>query len=44
MIDTVLVVAAAVLAVPVVGGLGWRKARQRRVAKALEINTPNRIV
>ena len=29
---------------PAVGGLAWRKARQRRVAKALEIDTPNGIV
>ena len=27
-----------------VGGLVWRTARQRRVARALEITTPNRIV
>jgi pimeloyl-ACP methyl ester carboxylesterase len=34
----------AATAVPVVGGLAWRKARQRRTAKALEIDTPNGIV
>ena len=32
------------VAAPVVGGLAWRKARQRRVARALEITTPNGIV
>jgi pimeloyl-ACP methyl ester carboxylesterase len=35
---------AGVMAVPVAGGLGWRKVRQRQVAKALEITTPNGIV
>jgi pimeloyl-ACP methyl ester carboxylesterase len=44
MIGTILGSAAGVVAAPVVGGLAWRKARQRRVAKALEITTPNRIV
>jgi hypothetical protein len=37
-------VAAGIMAAPTVGGLAWRKARQRRVAKALVIDTPNRIV
>jgi pimeloyl-ACP methyl ester carboxylesterase len=44
MIGKVLGGAASVIAAPVVGGLVWRKARQRRVAKALEITTPNGIV
>jgi pimeloyl-ACP methyl ester carboxylesterase len=44
MFGTMLAVAAGALAVPVVGGLAWRKARQRRVAKALEMTTPNGIV
>jgi pimeloyl-ACP methyl ester carboxylesterase len=44
MIGTTLAGAAGVLAVPAVGGLAWRAARQRQAAKALEITTPNRIV
>ena len=44
MIRTILAGAAGVIAAPAVGGLAWRKARQRRVAKALEITTPNGIV
>ena len=44
MIGTILAGAAGVVAAPAVGGLAWRKARQRRVAKALEITTPNGIV
>jgi hypothetical protein len=44
MIGTILAGAAGVVAAPVVGGLAWRTARQRRVAKALEITTPDRIV
>ena len=44
MIGTMLAGAAGVLAVPVAGGLVWRTARQRQVAKALEITTPNGIV
>jgi hypothetical protein len=44
MIGTILGGAAGVIAAPAVGGLAWRKARQRRVAKALEIDTPNGIV
>jgi pimeloyl-ACP methyl ester carboxylesterase len=44
MVGTMLAGAAGVLAVPAVGGLAWRKARQHRVAKALEIGTPNGIV
>jgi hypothetical protein len=43
MIGTILAGAAGVLAAPAIGGLAWRKARQRRVAKALEIDTPNGI-
>jgi pimeloyl-ACP methyl ester carboxylesterase len=44
MIGTMLGGAAALIAAPAVGGLAWRKARQRRVAKALEVTTPNRVV
>jgi pimeloyl-ACP methyl ester carboxylesterase len=44
MIGTILAGAAGVVAAPVVGGLAWRTARQRQVAKALEITTPNGIV
>ena len=44
MIGKALAGAAGIIAAPTVGGLVWRKARQRRVAKALEITTPNGIV
>jgi pimeloyl-ACP methyl ester carboxylesterase len=44
MLGTVLAGAAGVVAAPVVGGLTWRRARQRQVVKALEIDTPNGIV
>jgi pimeloyl-ACP methyl ester carboxylesterase len=44
MIGTILGGAAGIIAAPAIGGLAWRKARQRRVAKALEITTPNGIV
>jgi pimeloyl-ACP methyl ester carboxylesterase len=44
MIGSMLAGAGALLAVLVVGGLAWRRVRQRRVAKALEITTPNGIV
>ena len=44
MIGTILGGAAGIIAAPAVGGLAYRKARQRRVAKALEITTPNGIV
>ena len=44
MIRTILGGAAGVIAAPAVGGLAYRKARQRRVAKALEITAPNGIV
>ena len=44
MIGTILAGAGALIAVPAVGGLAWRVARQRRVAKALEITSPNGIV
>jgi pimeloyl-ACP methyl ester carboxylesterase len=44
MIGSVLAGVAGIVAAPVVGGLAWRAARQRQVAKALEITTPNRIV
>jgi pimeloyl-ACP methyl ester carboxylesterase len=44
MIGNILGGAAGIIAAPAVGGLAWRKARQRRVAKALVIDTPNGIV
>jgi pimeloyl-ACP methyl ester carboxylesterase len=44
MMGTILAGAAVVVAAPAVGGLAWRRARQRRVAKALEITTPTGIV
>jgi hypothetical protein len=44
MIGTMLAGAAGTIAAPAVGGLVWRPARQRRVAKALVIDTPNGIV
>jgi pimeloyl-ACP methyl ester carboxylesterase len=44
MIGRILGGAAGIIAAPAVGGLVWRKARQRRVAKALVIDTPNGIV
>ena len=44
MIGTMLGGAAALIAAPAVGGLAWRRARQRRAAKALVIDTPNGIV
>jgi pimeloyl-ACP methyl ester carboxylesterase len=44
MIETILAGAAGAIAVPVAGGLAWRRARQHRAAKALEIDTPNGIV
>jgi pimeloyl-ACP methyl ester carboxylesterase len=44
MIGTMLAGAASVIAAPVLGGLAWRRARQRQVTKALAITTPNRIV
>jgi pimeloyl-ACP methyl ester carboxylesterase len=44
MIGSILAGAAGVVAAPAVGGLAWRKARQRRVAKALEITAPTGIV
>jgi pimeloyl-ACP methyl ester carboxylesterase len=44
MIGTVLAGAADVIAVPSVGGLAYREARRRQVAKALAIDTPNGIV
>jgi pimeloyl-ACP methyl ester carboxylesterase len=44
MIGTILAGTGALLAVPVAAGLAWRAARQRRVAKALDIATPNGIV
>jgi pimeloyl-ACP methyl ester carboxylesterase len=43
-IGTILGGVAGVIAAPTVGGLAYRKARQRRVAKALVIDTPNGIV
>jgi pimeloyl-ACP methyl ester carboxylesterase len=44
MIGKALAGAAGIIAAPAVGGLIWRTARQRRVAKALKIDTPNAIV
>ena len=44
MIGKALAGAAGIIAAPAVGGLVWRKARQRRVAKELVIDTPNGIV
>jgi pimeloyl-ACP methyl ester carboxylesterase len=44
MIGSILGGAAGVVAAPAAGGLAWRKARQRRVAKALVIDTPNGVV
>ena len=44
MIGSILAGAAGVIAAPVVGGLAWRTARQRQVAKALVMDTPNGIV
>jgi pimeloyl-ACP methyl ester carboxylesterase len=44
MIGAILAGAAGVVAAPAVGGLAWRRARQRQAAKALEIDTPNGIV
>jgi pimeloyl-ACP methyl ester carboxylesterase len=44
MIGTMLAGAAGVVAAPAIGALAWRRARQRQVAKALEITTPNGIV
>jgi pimeloyl-ACP methyl ester carboxylesterase len=44
MIGKALAGAAGIIAAPAVGGLVWRTARQRRVARVLEIDTPNRIV
>ena len=44
MIGTFLAGTGALIAVTTVGGLAWRTARQRRVAKVLEITTPDGIV
>jgi pimeloyl-ACP methyl ester carboxylesterase len=44
MIGTILASVAALAGVPVVGGLAYRKARQRQAAKALQVTTPNGIV
>jgi pimeloyl-ACP methyl ester carboxylesterase len=44
MIGAIVAAAAGVAAVPVAGGLAYRKSRQRRVAQALVIDTPNGIV
>jgi pimeloyl-ACP methyl ester carboxylesterase len=44
MIGIILGGAAGIIAAPAVGGLAWRKARQRRAARALVIDTPNGIV
>jgi pimeloyl-ACP methyl ester carboxylesterase len=44
MIGTILGSAAALVGMPVVGGLAYRKARQRQATKALQVTTPNGIV
>ena len=44
MLRPILAGIAGAIAAPVVGGLAYRKVRQRRVAKALTIGTPNGIV
>ena len=44
MIGAIAAAAAGVIAVPTAGGLAYRKSRQRRVAQALVIDTPNGIV
>jgi len=44
MIGRILGGAAGIIAAPAVGGLAYRKARQRRVAKTLEITSLNGIV
>jgi pimeloyl-ACP methyl ester carboxylesterase len=40
----IIAAAAGVAAVPIAGGLAYRKSRQHKVAQALVINTPNGIV
>ena len=40
----IIAAAAGVAAVPIAGGVAYRKSRQRKVAEALVINTPNGIV
>src|SRR5687768_5420073 len=44
MIGAIAAAAAGVIAVPTAGGLAYRKSRQREVAQALVIDTPNGIV
>jgi pimeloyl-ACP methyl ester carboxylesterase len=44
MVGTLLAGVAALVGVPLAGALAYRTARQRQAAKALEIDTPNRIV
>jgi hypothetical protein len=44
MIVRILASVAGTITAPLVGGLAYRKVRQRRVAKALMISTPNGIV
>src|SRR5829696_2365925 len=44
MIGIIAAAAAGVAAVPIAGGVAYRKSRQRKVAQALVINTPNGIV
>ena len=44
MIVRILASVAGTIAAPLVGGLAYRKVRQRRVAKALMIGAPNGIV
>ncbi len=44
MYGLILAGAAGVIAAPAIGGLAYRKTRQRQVARALEIDTPNAVV
>jgi pimeloyl-ACP methyl ester carboxylesterase len=44
MVGSILAGAGALVGVPLVAGVAWRKVRQRQVAKALEITSPNGIV
>jgi hypothetical protein len=44
MLGTMLAGGGALVALAAAGGLAWRAARQRQVAKALELTTPNGIV
>jgi pimeloyl-ACP methyl ester carboxylesterase len=44
MIGTIVAAAVGAIVVPTAGGMAYRASRQRQAAKALVINTPNRIV